>query len=123
MLTKAVVTESSRSVACPGDTVSYVCSADDVESVFIIWRISCHASTSELSCQSNVESLDISAGTSESTSVCEPTYDDVLGMYDFIDGVSNLNITLPQPTMIRHLGVECGSDCRQLTVAGKISSN
>ena len=70
MFSKAVVTE--RSFACPGDTVSYVCRGDDVESVFISWRISCHASTSELSCQSNVESLDISASTSGSTSVCEP---------------------------------------------------
>ena len=50
-------------------------------------------------------------------------YDDVSAMYDFIDGVSSLNITLPQPTMIRHLGVECESHCRQLNVAGKISFN
>ena len=114
---------TDRSVACPGDTVSYVCCADDVESVLITWRIFCHASTCELSCQSNVESLDISSGTSGSASVCEPIYDDVLVMYNFIDGVSNLNITIPQPTMIRYLGVECESRCRQLNVAGKISSN
>ena len=109
---------TERSVACPGDTVSYVCRADDVESVFISWRISCHDSIS--GCQLNVESLDVNKnGSSE---VCELIYDNVLVMYDFIDGVSNLSITLPQPTMIRYLGAECGSRCRQLTVAG-IRSN
>ena len=63
-----------------------------MESVFISWRISCHASTSELSCQSNAEYLDIAVGTGGITSVCEPIYDDVLAMYDFIDGISSLNI-------------------------------
>ena len=91
--------------------MSYICRGD-VDEEFINWRVSCPTCTSEI-CQPNVQDIGAESSEPMSVTLCSGT----AVVYDYVRGVSNLNITLPRPTTVRHLEINCESSF-SLHIAG-----
>lgn len=92
-------------------------------SVFITWLISCHISTSEMSCSQSgrTEHLQVLNQMPLSGTLCDAVVPDdsrLMCNVNFIGGSSYLNITLPETTVIRNLEINCGSICSYLHVTG-----
>ena len=80
--------------------MSYICTGD-VDEEFRVARTTC---TSEI-CQPNVQDIGAESSEPMSVALCSGT----AVTYDYVRGVSNLNITLPRLTIVRHLENNCES--------------
>jgi hypothetical protein len=115
----SVLATLERLAVCPGDTVNLNCTIMP-RKAFAEWSVSCNAS----SCDLVDENIGIFEDQTRNSTLCHQHVvagdSTIFISYNFISGVSNMNITIPRHPTITHLGVACQSTCRYLYVIGKL---
>lgn len=116
---------TERQAVCPGKTANYVCT-NQVNGIGIRWRVFCRTSATETACASThgndlPESLDTTRSEPRTINICGSGGSTFFSFtYNFLQGVSNLSVTVPQTSDVNHIEIGCESTCRYLYYAGKI---
>ena len=103
-------------VVCPGDTANYVCT--DEGNIVINWQICCRNISSDSCSTETTETLTASMKNFHNNR----TYCGVLFTYDYAQGVSDMNITIPLAANTALLEITCHFTIsrRVLRVAGEV---
>ena len=107
-------------VVCPGGTANYVCT--DECTTAISWTICCHSISSDSCSPESPESITETLTASIGNFHNNRTHCGVLFTYDYAQGVSNMNITIPLAANTALLEITCHFTIsrRVLRVAGEM---
>ena len=118
LITLSIVTiepVDERLLVCPGDTTNYVCT--DEGQLAVTWSVICYENSTS---SRNSEDLPHSIGVTRSTPQ-NSTYCGILFAYNFVQGVSDLNVTIPLSRGIVQLRISCQlSQSKTLQVKGEL---